>query len=233
MHGRTEAVGQASAVGASRRTLVWDLPTRLFHWMLVVSVGVCIGTGLSHHMTWHLRTGYAALALVLFRLIWGFLGSESARFACFLRAPATALAHLRGFMRAEPDHEAGHNPAGGWMVLVLLLIVLAEAVSGLGANDGVMTGGPLADTVGDAWSDRLTHWHTAILKPLLLAAIGVHVLAVLIYFLAKGQDLVLPMITGRKTLPAAVREPAMRSPLLALALFAAVAAAVWYLSTFG
>lgn len=224
--------GQAEAIASQRRILVWDLPTRLFHWALVAAVSVSVGTGLSRHMTWHLRSGFLALALVLFRVLWGLFGSESARFARFLRSPATALRHLRGMMRAEPDHDAGHNPAGGWMVLALLLIVLAEALTGLCATDGIMTSGPLADLVGDSWSDTLTHWHAAILKPLLFAAVGVHVLAVLLYFLAKGQDLVLPMITGRKILPMTVREPAMRSKLLALVLFAAIAAGVWYLSTF-
>jgi hypothetical protein len=101
-----------AAAGASRRIRGWDLPTRLFHQSLLASVRVYVGTRLSHHMTWHLRTGHTALALVLFRLIWGILGSESPRFARFVRSPATALAHLRGFMRAEPDHEAGHNPPG-------------------------------------------------------------------------------------------------------------------------
>jgi cytochrome b len=135
-------------------------------------------------------------------------------------------------MRPEPDHETTHNPAGGWMVLLLLLIVLAQALTGLCANDGVMTSGPLADLVGEDWSDTLTHWHAVIIKPLLFIVIGVHVLAVLLYFLAKGQDLITPMLTGRKTLPASVRAPAIRHPLLALALFAAIAAGVWYLSTF-
>lgn len=226
MHGQT-----AGLVGA-RRVLVWDLPTRLFHWSLAAAVCVSVGTGLTSHMTWHLRSGYAVLTLVVFRLLWGLFGSESARFARFLRSPAAALRHLRHLMRAEPDHETTHNPAGGWMVLVLLLIVLAQALTGLCANDGVMTAGPLANVVGDDWSDTLTHWHAAILKPLLFIAVGAHMFAVLLYFLAKGQDLVLPMITGRKSLPATVRPPAMRHPMLALVLLAAIAVGVWYLSSF-
>jgi cytochrome b len=225
MHGRAETIE------GERRVLVWDLPTRLFHWALVGAVCVSVGTGLSRHMTWHLRSGFVALALVSFRLIWGLFGSESARFTRFLRSPAAAVRHLRHLMRAEPDDEVTHNAAGGWMVMALLVIVLAQALTGLGANDGVMTSGPLADVVGDDWSDTLTHWHAAILKPLLLIAAGIHVLAVLLYFLAKGQDLITPMLTGRKILPAAIRQPAMRSTALALVLFAAIAAGVWYLST--
>jgi cytochrome b len=226
MHGRTEIIE------GKRPIPVWDLPTRLFHWVLVAAICVSVGTGLTGHMTWHLRSGFVVLALVVFRLLWGLFGSESARFSRFLRSPGAAWRHLRHVMRAEPDHETTHNPAGGWMVLLLLLIVLAQALTGLCANDGVMTGGPLADLVGEDWSDTLTHWHAVIIKPLLFIAIGVHVLAVLLYFLAKGHDLITPMLTGRKTLPASVRPPAMRHPLLALVLFAAIAAGVWYLSTF-
>ena len=145
------------------------------------------------------------VTLLLFRLAWGAAGSDTARFARFLRSPVAALRHLSHLRRREPDTEIGHNAAGGWMVLVLLGLLLVQAASGLFANhEPGMTydaHGPLALRVSDATSAWLTRIHHRTFY-LIVAAAGLHVLAVLAYRVLKGQDLVRPMVTGFKSLPA-------------------------------
>src|SRR5689334_15862118 len=116
---------------ASRVVHVWDAPTRLFHWLLVVLVAVAYATWRASWMIWHDRIGDALLALLLFRLLWGFFGSESARFSRFVVSPRNAMRYLVHALRTDPERQAGHNPAGGWMVLLLLFLLLAETVTGL------------------------------------------------------------------------------------------------------
>lgn len=219
--------GEADAM--TERT-VWDLPTRLFHWALVLSLVGSFVTVKLHEMRLHAWFGYAALALVLFRLVWGVLGSESARFARFLRGPGAVIDHLRGLVRREPDREVTHNALGGWAVLALLLLVLAQGATGLFANDDILFRGPLFPLVGKAWSDRLTTWHYRISDALLVLVV-VHVAAVLLYRLALGRDLITPMVTGRKRLPGSVPAPRLASPWAAIAAFAVAAGAVWAVVT--
>ncbi|MGH7090339.1 MAG: cytochrome b/b6 domain-containing protein, partial [Stellaceae bacterium] len=101
-----------------RKLVVWDWPTRLFHWAAVVLVAAAYATWRLNWMDWHAWIGEVLLGLVLFRLLWGFFGSDTARFAHFLQAPTVALGHLARALRREPDNQVGHNPAGGWMVLL-------------------------------------------------------------------------------------------------------------------
>jgi cytochrome b len=209
---------------------VWDAPTRLFHWGLVLLVAwqyVSIQKGWIHL---HIAGGTCVLGLLVFRLIWGFAGSDTARFSRFLRSPFAALDHLRHMFRREEDSEVGHNAAGGWMVVVLLLVLAAQVVTGLCSNtdDDFMVNGPLAAYVGKAQSDWASGLHGRIFN-VLLVLIGLHVLAVLAYAVLKGQDLVRPMVTGKKRLPGATRAPRIASPLRALAVIviaAAIAAGV-------
>ena len=114
-----------------RKVLVWDAPTRLFHWLTVVLVIAAYTTWRMNLMDWHAWTGDTLLALLLFRLLWGFFGSETARFSAFLASPRTAALQLADGLRREPDRQVGHNPAGGWMVLLLLAFLLAETLTGL------------------------------------------------------------------------------------------------------
>jgi cytochrome b len=204
---------------------VWDAPTRLFHWCLVLLVAwqyVSMDRGWIHL---HMLGGYCVLALLAFRLIWGFAGSDTARFARFLRSPLAALDHLRHMLRREDDHEVGHNAAGGWMVVVLLLVLAAQVATGLCANtyDDFLVNGPLASYVGKAWSNWASGMHGRIFN-VLLALVAAHVLAVLAYAVLKGQDLVRPMVTGKKRLPGATPAPRMASPLRALAVIVVAAA---------
>jgi cytochrome b len=209
---------------------IWDAPTRLFHWLLVLLIATSYVTVQRNWMDLHLLSGYAILTLLLFRLVWGIVGSDTARFARFLRSPFAAVRHLAGFARREPDNEVGHNEAGGWMVLVMLLVLSMQVGTGLLSNDDGSTEGPLAKYAGKALSDTLSGYH-GLNFDLLLGLIGLHILAIIAYAVVKKHDLVRPMFSGKKKLPAATRAPRMASPILALAILVVAAAAVWVLAT--
>ncbi len=209
---------------------VWDLPIRLFHWLLVVAVVAAYVTRRIDRMDLHILCGYAVMALVLFRLVWGFIGSDTARFTFFLKSPLAALRHLAHFARREPDREIGHNAAGGWMVLLLLLVLAIQVGTGLFASDGPFARGPLASHVSDALSDRLSGLHELNFTVLQIL-VGLHVLAVIAYAVVKRHDLVRPMLTGKKRLPAATRAPRMAPPALAIAVFALACVVVWVVVT--
>jgi len=208
-----------------RSVTVWDLPTRLFHWALVLLVLTSWTSVTLNWMDLHFLSGYSVATLLLFRLGWGLFGSDTARFATFLRHPAAALHHLARLHRREPDREVGHNAAGGWMVCFMLLLLLVQVCTGLCANDDVMLEGPFAKYVGKAISDRLSVIHIANFK-VIEAAVALHLAAVLAYAVLKRHDLVRPMITGRKHVPAEVAAPALVPPWRAAALLAAAAALV-------
>ena len=210
--------------GSSRAVLVWDAPTRLFHWLVAVLVAAAYATWRLNWMVWHGRVGEALLALLLFRLLWGFFGSETARFSRFLTSPRTALQHLRYALLREPDRQVGHNPAGGWVVVVLLALLLAETLTGLYVANDIADEGPLTEIVPAPVANAISAAH-AIVWDVLLALIAFHVLAIAAYAVAKGQNLLLPMITGTKVLPASVRAPRMGSYALAAVLLAGGAAA--------
>jgi cytochrome b len=219
-----------------RRVKVWDGWIRLFHWSIVVLIAVSFVSMRTGNVQVHYLSGYTVLTLLLFRIAWGVLGSDTARFTRFLRSPLAALRHLGGFRLREPDTEIGHNAAGGWMVLVLLGLLLVQATTGLFANHepgfDYDAHGPLALKVSDALSARLTGIHHFNFN-LILAAIGLHVVAVLAYRVVKGHDLIGPMVTGFKSLPARLAPPRMGSPILAAAFLSAAALAVWGISRLG
>ncbi len=217
---------------APRPVKVWDGWVRLFHWSVVVLLAVSYVSIEAGNLQLHYLSGYTLLALVLFRIAWGFVGSDTARFARFLRSPLAALRHLREFPRPEPDREIGHNAAGGWMVLVLMGLLLAQAVTGLFADTGYGDYGPLAKTVAGETSDRLTGLHHAIFD-WILVAVALHVTAIAAYALLKGHDLLGPMITGRKTLPGDATAPRLAPSARAAGLFAAAALVVFVISRLG
>lgn len=206
---------------------VWDLPIRLFHWAIVVLICASWLTQFEDWMSWHLLCGYTTAALLLFRLAWGFVGSDTARFNRFLKSPAAVVRHVTQLRRRVPDTEIGHNAAGGWMVLLLLGLLCVQVGTGLCANDQISVQGPLADLVGPDNSDWLSHVHAVNFR-LIEAAIALHLLAVLAYRL-RGHRLVGPMITGRKRLPATAPVPRMASLWLAALLLGAAALAVAFM----
>lgn len=183
---------------SEQSNILWDLPTRLFHWSLVAGITTCWVTGslLSNAMPIHVLAGYFTLSLLLFRLLWGFGGSETSRFSHFLRGPLEVMQYAKTLLVRDTRQHAGHNPVGGWSVLLLLASSVAVAVTGLFANDEVDTRGPLADRVGDDLSDRFTDWHHQSFD-ILAILIGLHLFAILFYRFYKKADLVTPMITGK------------------------------------
>ena len=196
---------------------VWDAPIRLFHWGVVLLLAT---SWVTQHYDWmqlHFLSGYTMLTALLFRFVWGLIGSDTARFARFPRHPVAALRHFAALARRHPDTEIGHNAAGGWMVLAMLLLLAVQVGTGLCANDEISVEGPLAHVVGDHWSNRLSHIHAVNFK-LLEVAILLHLVAIVVYRLF-GHDLVRPMITGRKPLPATLPAPRLASPRLALLVF--------------
>ena len=204
---------------APRIVLVWDISIRVFHWLIVALVAAAYATWRLNWMVWHGWIGDAVLALVLFRLLWGFFGGETARFSRFLASPRKAFQHLKHAFRREPDRQVGHNPAGGWMVLLLLALLLAETLTGLYVANDMADEGPLTEIV-PAWAANAIASAHAILWDALLAAIVLHVLAIAGFAAIKGQNLLRPMITGTKVLPASIAAPragsAARAGLLLL-----------------
>jgi cytochrome b len=195
---------------APRIVLVWDIPIRVFHWLIVALVAAAYATWRLNWMGLHGWVGDAVLTLLLFRLAWGFLGSETARFSRFLTSPRIAVQHLKHALRREPDRHAGHNPAGGWMVLLLLALLLVETLTGLYVANDIADEGPLTELV-PAWVANAIAASHAILWDALMAAIALHVLAIAGIAAIKGQNLLRPMITGTKVLPASTPAPRVGS----------------------
>ncbi|WP_422822995.1 cytochrome b/b6 domain-containing protein [Variovorax humicola] len=182
----------------ARPARIWDLPTRVFHWSLAAAVIGQLVTGLSGLMEWHFRLGYTVLALLLFRLLWGFVGGRWSRFASFLYSPRWVLAYLRG--RAHPDHLIGHNPLGALSVFALLGILVLQVCTGLVSDDEISAAGPLTRFVPGSVVSLASRWHTQFGMWGVISLASLHVLAVLYYVLVKRQRLVGPMISGDKLL---------------------------------
>lgn len=220
----------------TRKVRIWDLPTRLFHWSLAACiVGSLVSVNLGGNAVgWHFRFGYAILALLLFRLIWGLAGPHYARFASFPPSLAAALRYLRGEGSASP----GHNPLGALSVYAMLAALALQVGTGLFATDDIMWDGPLKHLVSNAASATLTRVHK-INRFVVIALVVLHLAAIAWYAFARGERLVRPMIDGDKALgDAAGRGQATpaaadgaRQRLLALVLFGASAAAIWAIVT--
>jgi cytochrome b len=214
-----------------RPVLVWDLPTRLFHWLLVVLVAVSFASGKigGNAKPYHERSGEVILALLIFRVAWGFIGSSPSRFRAFLAGPATVLRYALTLFRRAPDHHLSHNPLGGWSVMAMLLVMLIQAGTGLFANDDIATTGPLYKWVSKAASDRLTSIHH-LNHDVVIIIVAVHVAAVLFHLVYKKENLILPMITGMKQREGDLAEATAQQPLwLAVLVGAAAAGAVYFL----
>ncbi len=220
-----EQSGDSLLRNSSSKILIWDAPIRLFHWLTAALVLAAYITWRLDWMNWHAKAGYAVLTLVVFRLLWGFAGSDTARFSRFVASPRLALTHLKEVFRREPDRQVGHNPAGAWMVLLLLGLLFGETLSGLYVANDVADQGPLTELVPARIANAITaaHW---IFWDLLLAAVALHVLAIAIYAIAKGHNLLTPMITGRKNLPPDVPRPRVGGLVRASIFLAASALAV-------
>lgn len=174
------------------RIKLWDLPTRLFHWLLVAGIAGAFITESADEMEWHGRVGLFILGLLVFRIVWGFVGSTYARFCTFVKGPQSIKAYLRGEW-----HGLGHNPLGALSVLAILGVLCLQVGTGLFANDDGSFFGPLARLVSDGLSHDLTELHEAG-EPLILGLVGLHIAAILFYGHVKKEKLLGPMITGWK-----------------------------------
>jgi cytochrome b len=206
---------------------VWDLPTRAFHWLLAATVVGSVVTAKigGNAMVWHVRLGLLALALLAFRLVWGFVGGQWSRFASFLYAPSSVLAYLRGDAGPQGRYVVGHSPLGALSVFALLLLLLAQVATGLVADDEIATTGPLNRFVETALGLQATSWHKNYGQYLIIALVVLHIGAVLFYLFRKQRNLIGPMWHGDKALapgtPASadgVRQRALAAVLIAAAL---------------
>jgi len=179
---------------------VWDLPTRVFHWALVLCIaGSVIAAEIGGNaMPWHFRIGYTVLSLLLFRVVWGFVGGRWSRFASFVHAPATVLAYIKG--RGLPEHTVGHNPLGAGSVLALLFFLLGQVLSGSLSSDEIAFSGPLTRFVSNATVSLATTYHKEIGKTILIVLVLLHVGAIVYYRISKNQNLAAAMLHGDKEL---------------------------------
>ena len=177
---------------------VWDLPTRLFHWSLVLCFVGLILTGQAGGaaMVWHFRLGYCVLTLLLFRLVWGFVGGHWSRFSAFVVGPTTIWRYLQG--QAEPRRSVGHNPLGFLSVIALLGFALLQVAAGLFSDDEIATSGPLAKMASSRVVGYATFYHTQLGKLVLIALVLMHIAAMIYYRVRRKENLVLPMLNGDK-----------------------------------
>jgi cytochrome b len=209
---------------------VWDLPTRLFHWGLVACVVGLVATAYvpGSWIEWHARLGYAVLALLLFRLVWGFVGGRWSRFSAFLYSPRSILAYVRG--QGHPDHLIGHNPLGAFSVFAMKLALLVQVATGLVSDDEIAFQGPLNRWVDSSKGLAATWYHKDVGQWLVVALVVLHVLAIAFYQLKKKENLIGPMLHGDKPASPEVigsRDDAATRLLGALVLAACVGAVLW------
>lgn len=207
----------------SKKIRVWDLPTRLFHWLLVLAVVGLVVTGKvgGNLIDWHGRIGVGLAGLIAFRLVWGMVGSTYARFGQFFPTPARIAAYLR-----SGKHDGvGHNPLGALSVFALLGVLSVQLLTGLVANDDIAFVGPLYDLVGRDLSNLATGWHKLVINLLILLVV-LHVAAIGFYARVKKDNLVRPMVTGWKEVTEG--EPARGGGWLAVLLALALAGLAVY-----
>lgn len=216
---------------------VWDLPTRLFHWLLASAmVGSVVSAQVGGAaMVWHMRLGLLVLGLLVFRLVWGLVGGRWSRFSSFFYLPTTVLRYLRGQTRADEHLDVGHNPLGALSVWGLLGLTAAQVATGLVADDEIANVGPLNKFVATATGLAATSWHKTGGKFLIILLVLLHVGAILFYLKKKGINLVQPMLRGDKLLPAGTPASAdgMAERIKALVVAAVAVAVVVYVNKIG
>lgn len=219
---------------AARPTRVWDLPTRLFHWSLLLCVVGLVVTGNlgGNWMVWHFRLGYAVLTLLLFRIVWGVIGGRWSRFGSFIFAPSSIVAYIQG--RGKPEHSVGHNPLGAGSVFALLGVLLLQVATGLVSDDDIANQGPLNKFVSSARAALATWYHKEVGNKVLIALVVLHIAAIAFYTYKKKEQLIGPMVHGDKLLPASVAQvaPPSRddaiSRSVAAGVLAVCAGVVWW-----
>ena len=231
----SQGMSTEPAAPALQSLRVWDLPTRLFHWFLAITVIASLVSGQigGNAMVWHTRLGLVVLALLAFRLVWGFMGGYWSRFASFLYGPRSVVAYLRGDAGPGGRYDIGHSPVGALSVWALLALLTVQVATGLVADDEVATTGPLNRYVSAALANVATGWHESLGKWLLIVLAIAHVAAVLYYLRRQRRNLIGPMIHGDLPLPAGAMAskdgPGAR--LAALAIMVATAVLAWWIGS--
>ncbi|XKF14297.1 cytochrome b/b6 domain-containing protein [Halomonas sp. BLK-85] len=216
---------------------VWDVLVRIFHWALVVAVLLSFytlktdGAPFLFPIEIHAQAGYVVLGLLTFRWIWAFFGTHYARFRAFLTSPKASASYAQSLIRRQPTPYAGHNPLGGWAVLILMLSLTFQAVSGLFLSDDIFFSGPLYGSLGNAFSNALVSWH-ALNAQFLMVLIGLHLVAIAVHA-ALGERLVKAMFTGVKTFtqtPADAINVSIRLPIISalVAILAGIGMGVFF-----
>lgn len=217
---------------ALRPVRVWDLPTRLFHWLLALTfIGSVISGQIGGNaMVWHIRLGLGMLALLAFRLVWGFVGGYWSRFAAFLYGPRSVVAYLRGDIGPAGRYGIGHSPVGALSVWALLGLLAVQVATGLVADDEIATTGPLNRFVSSGVANAASTWHEEVGKVALIVLSVVHVAAVLYYLWRRKKNLLAPMVHGDAAAPVgtpASQDGAGQRLLAAAVLLAAATFAGW------
>jgi len=214
---------------ASKTLTLWDLPVRLVHWSFVLLIPALWGSWKAGNMDLHKLLGHVTLALLVFRLFWGVAGSATARFPTFLKGPRSTLAYVRALRGGGGEPILGHNPLGALSVVALLLLMLLQVGLGLISEDSDgLVSGPLAKFVSYETSEAAHDWHETIFW-VLLAFVGLHIAAILSYLVVKRENLVGPMVSGRKVVAASTPAPAA-APLWRALVGALLAAAFsWWI----
>ena len=219
------------------RVRIWDLPTRVFHALLVVSVAGLIVTGEvgGNAMPIHFWLGYVVLTLVFFRLVWGLVGGHWSRFIHFVPAPAQLKAYVGALRRKQSVSHIGHNPLGALSVIAMLSLLLLQVFSGFMSDDEISNTGPWTSLVPNIWVEWTTEYHGDIGKALLLFLIGLHVATVLFYKHIKKEDMISPMLHGDKNVPEGTPESrdSFTSRLFALGVLLGCAYVVYRLVQLG
>ena len=204
---------------------VWDLPTRIFHWGMILLLVSLWWTADIGEMDWHQVLAYTLMILIIFRLIWGVIGSDTSRFSHFIKHPKTVLSYMKQTKHQGVYLSVGHNPLGGYMVIALIVLVSAQLMSGLFTSDDIFTEGPLYSLVSNEIGSLMTWLHKKVFY-VMLGLAGIHVLAV-IYHGIKGDKLIVAMITGYKQVPEKSQlKLRFRSVLMAMLLLAMIAGVV-------
>jgi cytochrome b len=216
---------------AAPTSRIWDPTIRLFHWLLVGLIAFSWWSGEQHDMDNHRLSGYAILALLVFRIFWGFAGPRTARFSSFVRGPGAVLAYVKGLGSRKGHLADGHNPLGGWSVIAMLAVIALMVGAGLFASDvdGIESG-PLATYISFEQSEAAADLHETVFNGI-LALVALHVLAVAFYLVWKRQNLVRAMITGRRAVEDGESPAELRwSPVLAVLGVVLAVAVAWAVS---
>lgn len=185
---------------------VWDLPTRLFHWLLALCVVGLVVTGNvgGFWMDWHFRFGYAVLCLLIFRLLWGFTGGLWSRFSSFIYRPSAVWLYVRG--RSPINHRVGHSPLAALSVFALLVALLVQVLTGLLSDDEIFYRGPWAAWASYDWIETASRYHKQVGKFVVMGLVALHLLALLFYQVVQREPLIKAMVTGDKALAETVTE---------------------------